>query len=187
MEEIILDFWRCSLKCDFSAFDWNNAFDSYEPYLRQNVVEHGLGTFEEYCDNFNDYYGEDTAAIQLESLDWCCTSANNIWWQFSGYDALQAILKARWETARKYFENNVHGDLADLLERIQEHNRQYLSTPKLIELFDECIHAQHATGDILEDISIEDLREQAESEWQEEQERKAKFPTKIRELRALPD
>ena len=187
MENIILDFWRCSLKCDFAEFDWDDAFNMYEPYLRQNVVEHGLGTFEEYKQNFDDMYGEDAAAISLENLGWCCTDPNNMWWQFSGYDALEAILKARWETAASYFENNVHGDLADLLERIQDENRRHLSEPKLIELFDECIHAQHASGDILEDVDIESLRDDAEAEWQEEQERKVKFPTKIRELRALPD
>lgn len=33
MEDTILEFWNCSLKSDFSEFDWDNAFDEYCPYM----------------------------------------------------------------------------------------------------------------------------------------------------------
>lgn len=46
-------------------------------------------------------------------------------------------------------------------------------------MFDECIHAEHVNGNILEDIDIEDLREQAEQNWKDEQEQ---FITNIRDF-----
>jgi hypothetical protein len=180
MEDIIREFWRCSLRSDFSEFDWDEAFDTFEPYLARNVIAHGLGTFEEFRDYYDEIYGLNS--MECDIPDWAKYETN--WGWFSDVDACEALLRGKWEFMRDCFGNNVHGDLADLRDRIGD--RRGLGQAELIQLFDECIHAQHATGDILEDVDIEDLRDEAEDEWKEEQEaaqaERDRFPTNIREF-----
>jgi hypothetical protein len=180
MEDIIREFWRCSLRSDFSEFDWDEAFDTFEPYLASCVIAHGLGTFDEYLEYYDDCYGLD--AMSCEIPDWAVYKTD--WGWHDENTAMEAMLKAKYEYMRECFGNNIHGDLADLRDRIG--NRRGLGEGELIQLFDECIHAQHATGDILDDVDIEDLRAEAEDEWQEEQEaaqaERDRFPTNIREF-----
>ena len=182
MEDIIKQFWECSLRSDFSDFDWNEAFCEYETPLADNVIAHGLGTFEEFEEYYDNMYGLN--AMECEIPDWAQYSTD--WGCFSDVDACKALLRAKWQFMGDNFRGNIHGDLAELREKIQHCNRKKLSEPELIALFDECIHAQHATGAILEDVDIESLREEAEQEWEEEQEaereEKERFPTNIREF-----
>jgi len=177
MEDIILEFWRCSLRSDFSEFDWEDAFEQFSYPLSDNVIAHGLGTFEEYLDWHDEYYG--LYAMECDLPSWA--TYDTMWGCFSDVDAVAALLKAKWEYMRDNFKHNVHGDLADLRNRILPEN-QPKNEAELIALFDECIHAEHATGMILDDVDIEDLREDAEEEWEEEQKEKEKFPTNIREF-----
>ena len=174
MEDIILEFWECSLKSDFSEFDWDNAFDTYYPYLERNCIEHGQGTFEQYLDYMDSIYGLDS--MENDIPDWCGSYENNPHWYFSKYDAMIGLLKTQYESLRENYRTNIHGDNAKLLEKIDNRGD---SEPELIQLFDECIHAEHVNGNILEDIDIEDLREQAEQNWKDEQEQ---FITNIRDF-----
>jgi len=178
IDQIILHFWQCSLRNDFSEFDFDEAFDAYEPFLHYNCVEHGQGTFEEYLESTDSLYGLEHLEKQLNKITELHIS--NDWYTFSGYDSLRAILKAQYELIKETFSDEVHGENADLLIRIQ--NRKGLTEPQLISLFDEAIHAQHLNGNILEDCDIEELREQAEKEYKEDQEEKSRFPTRIREF-----
>lgn len=182
MEDIIRDFWRASLRCDFSEFDWDEAFTEFEIPLAENVISHGLGTFEEFQDCYDNLYGLNS--MECDIPDWATYETD--WGYFSDVDACEVLLRAKWQFMRNNFESNVHGDLRDLRERIQCENRKGKSEPELIALFDECIHAEHATGMILEDVDIDDLRDEAEDEWQEEQEaaqaERDRFPTNIRDF-----
>jgi len=173
MEEIIREFWLCSLNSDFSSFDWDEAFDEYEPMLAQNCIEHGLGTFEEFKDSLDNIYGLDSMSCDIP--DWATYKCD--WGWFDENDAMEALLLVKYNFMRKNFQNNVHGDNAELLERLR--NRGGLSEPQLIELFDECIHAQHATGNIIEDLDVDEIRSEVEEEWTEEQKR---FATNIRKF-----
>jgi hypothetical protein len=175
METIILDFWKCSLSNNFENFDWTEAFDTYIPYLERNCIEHGQGSYEDYKENMEELYGD----LTLELPDWC--KYNTLWGSFDENDAVDALLRAKYEFMRDNFSSNVHGDNAELLYRAKNHSFVN-DLPKLIELFDECIHAQHATGNILEDVDVDELREQAEEEWKEEQEDKTRFATNIRDF-----
>lgn len=94
MEDIILEFWECSLKSDFSEFDWDNAFDTYYPYLEQNCIEHGQGTFEQYLDYMDSIYGLDS--MENDIPDWCGSYENNPHWYFSKYDAMIGLLKTQY-------------------------------------------------------------------------------------------
>jgi len=174
IEEIILDFWRCSLKNDFSEFDFDKAFNEYEPFLHTNCIEHAQGTFEEYVESTDQIYGLNYLEKELDKISGLCYC--NDWYSFTSNDALMAILKAQYNVIRKTFETEVHGSNAKLLKRIQ--NRKGLTEPELISLFDEAIHAQHLCGDILEDVDVESLREEAEREFKKEN----KFPTEIRKF-----
>ena len=173
MEDIIIEFWLCSLKSDFSDFDWDQAFNTYEPYLAENCIGHGQGTFEEFKNLYDDIYGLDNMECDIPSWAVYCTD----WGWFSDIEACEVLLKAKYEFMKNTFESNIHGYNAKLLERIR--NRKNLPEPELISLFDECIHAQHATGSILEDCDVEQLREEAEKKHKENQSR---FPTNIRDF-----
>ena len=182
MEDLILDFWRASLRCDFSEFDFDEAFGTFEPFLAQNVIAHGLGTFEEYLEYHDEFYGLDSMSCDVP--EWATYKTD--WGWHDENTVMEAMLKLKWQFMRDNFENNVHGDLADLRDRIEHCNRKRLSEPELIQLFDECIHAQHATGDILDDVDVDDLRAEAEREWEDEQAEaqteRDRFPTNIREF-----
>lgn len=171
MEDIILEFWQCSLRRDFSDFDWDEAFEQYEPHLERIVAEHGLNGVDRLRENLEDFYGD----LENDIPAWATPQTDWIW--VNKYDAVDALIEFLESRLKAVFECGVHGDLKDLLERIND--RRGLTEPELIQLFDECIHAAHVNGDVLEDINVDDLRQQAEDEWKEEQE---KFPTNIREF-----
>lgn len=177
MEEIIRQFWNCSLRSNFEDFDWDEAFDEFEPHLSRKLIEHGLCEYDEFRDYFDEVYGINSMESDVMGLYWAVTETNYI--SFSDVDVVEAILQAKFKAFNDAFEG-VHSHLTDLRDRIND--RRGLSEPKLICLFDECIHAQHESGEILEDVDIESLREEAESEWQEEQKEKNRFPTNIREF-----
>lgn len=172
MDDIILEFWRCSLKNDFSEFDFDEAFDEFHPYLHRNCAGHGLCEFDDYRDYYDDICGLDILAQKMPQE----LLIDNCWWTFDEYDAVEAIIKALYERAKATFSGGIHGDNLKLLRRIED--RRGLTTPELVQLFDECIHAEHANGFILEDVDIDDLRSEAEEEYEDSK----KFPTRIREF-----
>lgn len=174
MEDIIREFWKCSLKSDFADFDWHEAFGEFEPYLTRKLTEHGLTSFEEFLEDYDDTFGLHVMESDVMNLHWAI--AQNDYVQFSDVDVVRAIMKAKFEAFQDAF-SGLHSELVDLGERLEKWTR--LNESEKISLFDECIHAQHATGDILEDVDIESLREEAEQEYADEQER---FPTNMREF-----
>lgn len=185
MESIVLEFWACSLRNDFSEFDWAQAFCEFEPYLDEKVRSHAQGTFEEYVEFHEEMYCMST--MECDIPDWA--QYDTSWGCFSDNDAVLALLKAKYDYMHELFVDGPHGELADLRERIQFDARKNLSQPELITLFDECIHAQHCNGDILEDFDVESLRDDAEAAWEDEkaeeaaeQAEKDRFPTQIREF-----
>lgn len=182
MDEIILEFWRCSLRSDFSEFDWDEAFEEYKPKLHDKLAEHGLLGEDEFRERMECIYGslDDENAILPE---WAVVKTDFIWIDESMVNGW--IITGLVEMMKNVFAG-MFSDLSDLYEKLDNLPD---SEPELIQLFDECIHAQHQTGDILDDVDIEYLREEAEGEWRDEQEEiEANKPvTPIRELRALPD
>jgi hypothetical protein len=169
MEDIILEFWKCSLKSDFSEFDWDEAFGEYEPFLEQNCTDHGHCDFETFKERMEEYYGDLTADLPSWSL-----YQNDTWGWQDPEDVVDAMLKVKQEFLQSNFSAD-HADNYDLLLKLRD--RRGMTEPELIQLFDECIHAQHYNGDILDDVDVEYLRELAEAEYKDEQER---FPTEIR-------
>lgn len=174
MEQIILDFWACSLRSDFSEFDWDEAFYGCDYWLARNCTGHGHCSLEEFRQEYEDIFGD----LSLELPDWALYD-NNIWGYLNPNAMINAMLKIKQEFLQDLFSSE-HADNYQLLLKVR--NRHGMSESELISLFDECIHAQHYNGNIMEDVNIDDLRKQAENEWKEEQEEKRRFPTNIREF-----
>jgi hypothetical protein len=174
MEQYIINFFKCSLADDFDDFDWTGAFETYIPFLERNCIAHGQGTYEEFEQRMDDIYGLNS--LECDMPRWAVIETD--WISFSDVDACQAILKAQYECLRNTFKNNVHSNNAELLERARNH-RYINDLPELIALFDECIHAQHATGDIIDDCDPDALRKIAEEEYNDE---KTEFATCIRDF-----
>jgi iron-sulfur cluster repair protein YtfE (RIC family) len=179
MEDIIREFWDCSLRSDFSDFDWNNAFSEFEPYLTRKLSEHGLLGEDELRQSLEDIYGD---LDNSELPSWAMPQTDWVWINQSM--VVDWIIKGLHEQLEMAF-SSAFSDLVELHDKITSTLPE--SLPELIQLFDECIHAQHQSGDILDDIDIESLRDDAESDWEDEQQNKIDFPTNIRELRALPE
>jgi len=160
MEDIIKDFFNCSLKNDFSDFDFDYAFEEYVPYLHRNNMEHGLCEFDEYLDNLE----------ELEYLDQVDVSAlvvETVWCHIGEAELVEGLAKTQWELLKRQFEQcGTHSELYDLEQRVENRGTN-LSTPQLVTLFDECIHAEHCNGFILEDVDLDDLREEVEEERKE--------------------
>lgn len=162
-DDAILDFWRHSLRNDFTGFDFEEFFDEFGQVLYRRLMEHGfIGDLSEYRQYMEDIYGDLTDEIP----GWGPVETDFTW--FSRDEIVDIIL----ERQREAYKNSLgyhYNDLVNLYERVSSFSPSML-LPESIALLDECIHAQHLTGDILEDVDIESLREEAESEWRDEQE-----------------
>ena len=171
-DDIIKEFWLCSLKQDFSEFDWDDAFNELRVPIEQKLAEHGLGDFDEFLEFQHDIGCYDLS--QLESFTTCTDYIH-----LDENAIFEAIMRFKFEQFQDVF-GGMFEDLEEMIEKIDKLNK--LSEPEKILLFDSVIHAQHQSGDIFEDTDIESLRSDAESEWEELQEEKNKFPTNMREF-----
>ena len=150
-EDIIIDFWECSIRNDFSEFDWDEAFDSFWFRLRRIMIEHGYLGLDEYKEYVTDMFGD----LEKSLPEWA--GLNNGFVHLSKASIVDAILKSMIDA---YKEANLHPDLIDLYERLS--SRHVLSEKEKVALFDACIHAEHCTGSVWEDVDIEELREELE-------------------------
>lgn len=170
MEDIIKNFWLCSLKNDFSDFDWDEAFEEYYPRLYENCNVHGLCEYESFKEYIEEMYGD----LEETIPEWAVIKTDFTW--IGENSAVNALITNMYEQLNSQYSEGVHGDNKELLDKIE--NRGNMTEPELIQLFDACIHAQHMTGDILEDIDVDDLRKDTEKEYEEE---KSKYVTNISE------
>lgn len=150
IEEYIIKFYVCSLRNDFSSFDWDAMDEHFLPALQRKLDEHGLGTYEAFVEIQED-------CIYGEPLPYWCTAQSD-YFSFTEEDAKEAIFTAMYEKAGKAF-NHLFDNIEVLVEELQ-------SPPgtlrQRIILFDEVIHAQHVTGDIFEGLDTEDLKDAAQ-------------------------
>lgn len=179
MDDIIRDFLRYSIRSDFSEFDWSEAFGTYEYFLKEKLASHGQLDFDEFVECFDNMYGTDSAECDIDGLYWATLNSN--WVSVTSHDVLMGILKVQYEACRESFANCVHGlELKPLYDRLQQWHS--IGEPERIQLFDECIHAQHETGMILEDVDIDDIKAEVDEEWKEEQESKPVYVTNMRDF-----
>lgn len=159
LEEIVRDFFTCSLRNNFDDFDFDGAFDAYLPYLHQNNVAHGLCDFEDYYEYAEGLYAGGLSEFTIVTG----------WIHFDENCVKEAIFRGQWEALRDAFSNGTHGDLRELQVRIESRGTDL---SELIQLFDEAIHAEHCNGFIAE-FDPDDIRSDVEED-------EKKFPTNIR-------
>ncbi len=160
-EEKIIEFYLCSLRNDFSGFDFDDALEMFCPELEDKLHEHAQCTFEEYQEYMGDFidngHGDDVYT------PFCMQTA---YINFGPEDVKEAIFKGQYEAAQRAFSG--------MFDHLQEYVDGIDSPPaklsELITLFDSIIHAQHETGDIFEDMDTEDLKDAAKDMHEASQE-----------------
>ena len=158
MENIIKDFLRSSIKNDFSDFSFDEAFQEFEYYLKRNLTMHGFCEAGEFIDSYKEFINSDYINIDAFTLhtDYITIDKDDIFEIIC--KGIQDKLKENFKELKSY--------LIDLLERIENRPEDTPENLKdLIILFDECIHAQHETGYIVDDCNIEEIKEEIELEY----------------------
>ena len=57
MDEIIKEFFRASIDRTLDDFDFEEAFEYMESVIYQKLTEHGLTTFDDYLQSYEDIFG----------------------------------------------------------------------------------------------------------------------------------
>jgi predicted transcriptional regulator len=159
MENIVKDFLKCSIenkKDSFNNFDFTEFFDEFQYMLKDKLNQHGLLSLNDYIE-----YQEEMGIYNPADLQCFTITTNYI--NINTNDIYTNILEFQYNKLREEFENyNEFQTLKQLYNKVIEWEL-ITDLKKLIFLVDECIHAQHVTGDIL-DIDIEELKEELEQE-----------------------
>ncbi len=156
-ESIIINFWMHSVSMRMNKFDFETAFRSLREPIERKLSEHGLVSYEDFCDNEEQYQD----FIVLEQF-----TTKTDYLHIDIEDIKEAVLKCRYDKHIEAFEGmGAFETLKELLDRIDGYH--LISLEKKIILFDEIIHAQHETGDIFDDLDIETIREQVEEDIKE--------------------
>ena len=160
MENMIKEFLRCSIRNEFVGFDFQAFFDDFKLILHEKLTAHGLTTFEDYADLIEGYGVFSDSDLEMFTL-------KTDYVYYGEEDVKNAILKGQYEAVKKAFENTFE-DLEDLYKKLDNGiSLDALPLKDKIILFDECIHAEHCNGDILDNLdqSIEDIKEEIDKEY----------------------
>ncbi len=159
MDDHIRDFLECSIKQDFSDFDFDTAFYDFYYLLNDKLIHHGFCDEETFIDKYVETMNDFGFDGDVENF----TLSNN-YIHISNYDVLEAIAKMHYEKSIDAFANLESFQILDKL-RDKLDNRSNLEENELIQLFDECIHAQHETGSICE-VDIEQLKQKLDKKYE---------------------
>jgi hypothetical protein len=156
MNEAVGDFFRASIERRLDDYDFESVFEYASMIINQKLAGHGLTSYEEFYDDYNDMFGNDVDLSQYEThTDWIVISHEDIH---------EAILRYMYDVYKRTFSGmGAFQDLQSLYNRMQ--NIYGMSTKERAILFDEVIHAQHVTGDIFEDLDIEAIKEEIDAEY----------------------
>lgn len=170
-DDIVKEFYGHSLNGTMTDFDFQEAFDEMIGPLRRKLAEHGLLDYETFAEQMSEIYYESREAFKSFNIE-----TNYI--QIDGDEIADVVWKYVHGKFRETFGNmSQFEDLTELYDEIQ--NANYEDTEAMTILFDKLIHAQHVSGDIYDDIDIEDLRQEVEDEWEEEQKKKKMNTSRI--------
>jgi hypothetical protein len=132
-ESIVKGFLTLSALNRMDEFDFEAAFQYLRCPIESKLAEHGLGTFEEFCETHDIGYSKTSLEEFTYKTNYVCIDAD---------DVLQAILRHRYETFRETFDGTF-SDLAEIIEKIDALDVD--NTKENVILFDKVIHAQHVT------------------------------------------
>jgi len=156
-ESIVRNFWMHSVTNRMNEFDFCAAFKSMREPIRSKLSEHGLLTFEEFCENEENFFDYSCLEQFTVNTNYICIDIEAI---------KKGVLKAKYDAFRDTFESySTFNDLKGLLCELDNYHGATIE--EKIILFDKIIHSQHETGDIFDELNIDDLREEVENEIHE--------------------
>lgn len=159
MEDIIRDFLESSINGTLDEFDFDDAFSNANSYIYNKLAEHGLLDYDEFIQVEEDIWG-----INRGDLEEYATHTRYI--SISTEELYEVVMKYRYDRFRKTFiEFGSFRELLDLYERVGDPSVGNMSIAEKAILFDECIHAQHETGDIFEDVDIESIKAEIDAKY----------------------
>lgn len=159
MEDIIRNFLESSINGTLDEFDFDDAFGNANSYIYNKLAEHGLLEYDEFLQVEEDIWG-----MSRGNLEEYATHTKYI--SISIDDLYDVVMRYRYERFQKTFGKlNSFRELLDLYERINESPMGMMSVAEKAILFDECIHAQHETGDIFEDVDIESIKAEIDAKY----------------------
>lgn len=151
MEQLIRNFFYASYKRDFSKFDFDDFFETFEMFLYDNLNGNAQLSFEEYLDWCEGISDKDSLRDFVFDTDYT---------QITVDDLFLIIINNQYNKQRQNLSGMFDG-LLELKQKIE--NRNELSEIDLILLVDECIHAQHTSGDIIDDCNIHRIKKEVDA------------------------
>lgn len=152
-EDSITCFWANSINRTPEKFNFEENSRHFKRRLRGKLAEHGLLGKEEFVHRMEGIYGERTELSQ-----WTQNTAHITITE----DELRDVLdEHQWKRNKETFETyETFQTLEETHERAENLDRQ--DTSEKVKTFDSLIHAQHETGEIVQDVDIDELREEFE-------------------------
>ena len=156
-EELIKAFWSANIKQDYSNFDFIKAFESLENPIYQKLSEHGFLTIEDFEESQDEIYNYDCLKELEQITDYI---------QITQEDLKKAIIEFKYKKNKEEFTTGMYSNLDELkkiYDKIQIAKTGEMERKEMVLLFDEVIHAEHETGEVLDlGESISSLKENFE-------------------------
>jgi len=157
LNEIITEFYYRSLRGSLKEFNFEAAWGYMRPSIEEKLHEHAqIGTVEGYQQRIEDIYGDITEDLPC----WATIQTGYVY--FTKYDVANAIISAQHKCLKEAFAGT-YDNLIDMIHKMDS----VLSLEEKTILFDAVIHAEHATGNIFDDIDTEECKKEAELMFEE--------------------
>jgi len=155
-EKIVRGFLTLSALNRMAEFDFEEAFDHLKQPLWNKLIEHAQGcTFNEFNEYMNMCWWGD--------VDLSVFTAHSDYFQITEQDVFKAMSQLHYDKLKETF----HGAFEDVeeLHTLSSSATNHASERQAnVILFDRVIHAQHVTGDIFDDLDIDDIKSDLDEE-----------------------
>lgn len=152
-EDSVTCFWSNSINGTPEKFNFEENSRHFKGRLRSKLAEHGLRGKEEFVQIQEHIYGERTELSQWTQR----TPYINI----SEDELREELDEHQWKRNKETFED--HPTFEELQKTFQKSKDiESKETSEQVTAFDSLIHAQHETGQVVEEVDIEELREDFE-------------------------
>lgn len=157
MEERLESFFHLSLKGKIHLFDFDGFFKEFTSILHERLALNSQLTFEEYKEWADGVYSKNPLEEYTIFTSWNSLTKDHIF---------EAVCRCQYNSQREAL-SGMYEDLLSLYKKLETASN--LSISDKVLLVDECIHAQHVTGEILEDCDPDEIRERVKQLWNGEE------------------
>ena len=140
MKELVIDFWRRSLRGSLRDFDFDGFFNSFKALVKDKLSGHCQLTFMDYIKHLKKYY-------DMEVLRQFEYHSEHTKIDISYENILKGVFFDRYVQMRKKHNNPIYATMLKTYKRLQDIN---LNHSDKVFLIDRCISLQHNSGFILE-------------------------------------